>query len=124
MKPRKAQYLMAHGRECLAVNRELPYHPNPKAKTKYATVAFLDSPDEPEGAQASKKLPRKKFPDPKDEIPWTLDLAVKLVCHELNNNLQQCSDDELEKFETELLPAIKECFAGERMERGQAEAES
>src|SRR5262249_3093174 len=32
MKPRRAQYLMAHGRECLAVNRQLHYHPHPEKR--------------------------------------------------------------------------------------------
>lgn len=68
MKPRKAQYLMAHGRECLAVNRVLDYHPNPAAESKYATVAFLEPPEDP---QAIEKLKKDKPHHESEPLNWS-----------------------------------------------------
>jgi len=86
------------------------YNPN---KSKTATVALLDSPDEAATERQKKSIPRK--PDP--EIPWTVEMAVTYVCHEIANHIQQCDLDELREFESKLSVAIEDCFKVERIER-------
>src|SRR5262249_1744 len=54
-KIRTVQNLMRHARECDEVNRVLPYHPNPRAGSKNATVALLESPEDPDYAEKVKK---------------------------------------------------------------------
>ncbi|HEV8722844.1 MAG TPA: hypothetical protein VGW77_19680 [Candidatus Binatia bacterium] len=57
-KIRTVRNFMNYRRECDMVNRLLPYHPNPKAGTKPATVAVLESPEIESKEELKIKRPR------------------------------------------------------------------
>jgi hypothetical protein len=114
LKIRTVQNLMRHARECDEVNRVLPYHPNPKAGTKNATVALLESPPDPaEAAEIKKGKPRFD----KEPMAWHASEVAQTLLEIFEKLTRNRKLEEMEDVLTQFEEKAREYIEGRREDR-------
>jgi hypothetical protein len=115
LKMRTVQNFMRHRRECDMMNRILPYHPNPKARGENATVALLESPEDPDEIQRLKKSkPRLHDSEP---LNWNATESARKLFEIYEKFIEHRKIDEMEEVAQQFEDLVRDYIDSRREDR-------